>query len=209
MNRLVAIASLLALALLAQHSLAADDIKAPEVKPADAKAPDAKAPDDKADSSHAAAVHQLFKVMHMEEMMGKSIDAMIEQQVHVNPAIARFRGVMSAFLRKHMNWATIEPDMTKIYMQEFNEDEIKKMTAFYETPLGQKVITKTPQMLAKGAALGQSRVQANIAELQQMIADEEARQRQHPGPGALPGLPPGPAPAPAPAPPGPAPAPAP
>jgi len=130
------------------------------------------------DASHKAAVQELFKVMHMDETMAKSIDAMLDQQVKQNPVLARFRAVMSAFLQKHMSWESIEPEMAKIYMQEFTEEEIKDMTAFYKTPLGQKVVTRTPIMMAKGAEIGQERVQANMAELQKMIADEEAKQQQ-------------------------------
>ena len=130
------------------------------------------------DASHMAAVQELFKVMHMDETMSKSIDAMLDQQVKQNPLIGRFRAVMSAFLQKHMSWQSIEPEMAKIYMQEFTEAEIKEMTTFYKTPLGQKVITKTPAMMAKGAEIGQARVQQNMAELQKMIADEEAKQKQ-------------------------------
>jgi len=130
------------------------------------------------DASHLAAVQELFKVMHMEETMAKSIDAMLDQQVKQNPVLARFRPVMSTFLQKHMSWQSIEPEMAKIYMQEFNEDEIKQMTEFYKTPLGQKVVTRTPAMMAKGAEIGQERVQANMAELQKMIADEEAKGQQ-------------------------------
>ena len=149
----------------------ADD--APVKEPA--KAP---AKDDAKDASHLAAVQELFKVMHMDETMTKSIDAMLDQQVKQNPLIGRFRAVMSAFLQKHMSWQSIEPDMAKIYMQEFTEQEIKEMTAFYKTPLGQKFIAKSPAMMAKAAEIGQARVQANMAELQKMIADEEAKQKQ-------------------------------
>ena len=130
------------------------------------------------DASHMASVQELFKVMHMDETMAKSIDAMLDQQVKQNPLIGRFRAVMSAFLQKHMSWQSIEPEMAKIYMQEFTEAEIKEMSTFYKTPLGQKVITKTPAMMAKGAEIGQARVQQNMAELQKMIADEEAKQKQ-------------------------------
>ena len=130
------------------------------------------------DASHLASVQELFKVMHMDETMAKSIDAMLDQQVKQNPLIGRFRAVMSAFLQKHMSWQSIEPEMAKIYMQEFTEAEIKEMTTFYKTPLGQKVITRTPGMMAKGAEIGQARVQQNMAELQKMIADEEAKQKQ-------------------------------
>jgi hypothetical protein len=129
------------------------------------------------EASHKAALKEMFKVTHMDEVMSKTIETMLDQQVQQNPAIAKYRHVMSLFFQKYMSWQSLEDDMMKIYMEEFTEDEIKELTAFYRTPLGQKAITKAPAMMAKGAEIGQQRVQQNIGELRKMIADEDARQK--------------------------------
>lgn len=42
--------------------------------------------------------------------------------------------------------------------------------AFYRTPLGQKMVTRLPLLLQKGAALGQKAVQEHLPELQEEIA---------------------------------------
>ena len=128
-------------------------------------------------SSHEAAVQEMFKVTHMDELMTKTIDAILDQQVKQNPALSRYRHVMSQFFQKYMSWQSLEKEMTEIYVKEFSEEEIKALTAFYRTPLGQKMLTRAPTLMAKGAAIGQERVEKHVDELHRMMADEDTRQK--------------------------------
>ena len=36
-----------------------------------------------------------------------------------------------------MDWAVLEPDFTRVYLELFTEPEVRELIAFYETPLGQ------------------------------------------------------------------------
>jgi len=63
--------------------------------------------------------------------------------------------------------------MAKIYMAEFSESELNELTKFYQTPLGKKTIQKMPALMAKGAEIGQKRVQKHLPELQAALAGEE------------------------------------
>ena len=80
---------------------------------------------------------------------------------------------MKRFFAKYISYASLKDDLIKMYSEEFTEQENwKELATFYQTPLGKKVIEKTPKLSAKGAQLGMERVQANQAELQKMIQDE-------------------------------------
>ena len=125
------------------------------------------------EASHRKAVDSLFALMGMEKVLAESIDQMLAMQVQQNPALAQFQPQMKAFLSKYMSWASLKDDMAKIYMAEFTEAELKELTKFYETPLGKKTIQKMPGLMAKGAEIGQKRVQDHLPELQAALAAEK------------------------------------
>jgi uncharacterized protein len=125
------------------------------------------------EASHRKAVESLFALMGMERVLAESIDQMLAMQVQQNPALAQFQPQMKAFLSKYMSWASLKDDMAKIYMAEFTEAELKELTKFYETPLGKKTIQKMPGLMAKGAEIGQKRVQDHLPELQAALAAEK------------------------------------
>ena len=121
------------------------------------------------EASHRKATETLFDLMGMETMISQSIDQMLAMQVQQNPALAQFQPQMKAFLSKYMSWASLKGDMTKLYMAEFSEAELTELTKFYQTPLGKKTIQKMPTLMAKGAEIGQKRVQEHISELEAVL----------------------------------------
>jgi len=122
------------------------------------------------EASHKKAVESLFGLMQMENLLSQSVDQMLAMQVQQNPALAPFQAQMKAFLNKYMSWASLKDDMAKLYMAEFSESELNELTKFYQTPLGKKTVQKMPALMAKGAEIGQKRVQEHLPELQAAIA---------------------------------------
>ena len=120
-------------------------------------------------STHTAAVEEFFLVMKMEETTNKTLDQMLAMQMAQQPQLAAFKDVLTKFLRKHISYEATKKDLVKLYQDAFTEDEIRAMTAFYRTPVGQKAVAKLPSLTAAGAQLGMTRVQANMGELQQAI----------------------------------------
>jgi hypothetical protein len=128
--------------------------------------------------THAAAVKKFFAAAHLPDLVDSTIDNVTDLQIRANPGMAPYRGVLVQFFRKYMSWESLEPEMIKLYMREFTEPEIVEMTRFYETPVGKKVMKKLPQLSAQGAAIGQQRVQDNMGELQNMIAEEKRKEQE-------------------------------
>lgn len=86
---------------------------------------------------------------------------------------AKFAVVMRKFLTKYMSWDALKEDFTKIYAGEFSEQELNQLAQFYNTPLGKKLSSKLPALQQKGMLLGQQRVQAHQAELQEEFAKDQ------------------------------------
>jgi hypothetical protein len=127
------------------------------------------------EASHRKAAESLFTLMGMEKMLTESVDQMLAMQVKQNPALAQHQPQMKAFLSKYMSWASLKDDMTKLYTSEFTESELNEMNKFYQTPLGKKTIERMPVLMAKGAEIGQKRIQEHLPELQATLAAEQKK----------------------------------
>ena len=108
--------------------------------------------------------------MGMESLLSQSVDQMLAMQVQQNPSLTPYQTQMKAFLSKYMSWASLKDDMAKIYMTEFTEAELNDLNKFYQSPLGKKTVQKMPTLMAKGAEMGQKRMQEHLPELQAAIA---------------------------------------
>ncbi len=124
------------------------------------------------DKSHKAAAEQLLKAADVEKNLEKVIDVVLEQQLKANPQLAPAKVVMQKFFKRHLSYTALKDDMIKLYVEEFTEDELKKLADFYATPLGKKMVTKMPVLTQKGGDLGMKRVQENADELRKLIEDE-------------------------------------
>ena len=121
--------------------------------------------------------HELFTVMKMSKTYQQTIEKMVDVQVAGNPNIKPLKPVLMKFFKKHMGWESMKHDMAKIYTKNFTDEELLGLIQFYKTPLGQKTAMLVPTLTAEGAALGQKRVQENMAELTQMITDAQSKHK--------------------------------
>jgi len=123
------------------------------------------------DKSHRAAAEDLLKAAEVDKSFDTMIDQSIEMQVKANPMLGQLKPVLKKFMSKHLNYDLLKDEMIKMYQDEFTEEELKEIAAFYRTPTGQKSIKRMPALTQKGAELGMKRVQDNVGELQSMIVE--------------------------------------
>lgn len=126
-------------------------------------------------ASHKQAANNLLDTMKINELLAQSIEAMMQLELNNNPALKPFEGTMRDFFNKYMSGESLRDQFVELYAETFSEQELVELNSFYRTPTGQKALAASPQLMAKGAALGQRRVQENITELQNMIAAEAER----------------------------------
>ncbi len=184
-------AAALAATLTAQTPKAPPAARTPRPTPPSAATPTA---------SQTAAARELFKALRLEESLTNTTAAMVDSEVSHNPALAPYRDIMLAWLRKYMTWDAMLPELTRLYTETYTEGEMKALAMFYSSPLGQKSIVKTPELLSKTAALGAKISQPHSAELNAQLnarRDELKAQAAARTPGAA--SPPAPATSPAPA----------
>jgi hypothetical protein len=89
--------------------------------------------------------------------------------------IDKYMGKMLDVMKEEMNWDQIKGDFIQIYTSVYTEEEIQEMIKFYQSPVGRKLIEKTPLIVQQSMALSQKYVQnilPKIQELTQEMAEE-------------------------------------
>ena len=130
------------------------------------------------EASHRKAAEDLLTVMHLDTMLKATIDKMLDLEISRNPLLQPYKGTLRKFFEKYMSAESLEQEFTALYFNTFTEKELRKLISFYKTPTGQKALKVTPELTAKGAAIGQKRIQDNVDELKQMISEEAQRIQQ-------------------------------
>lgn len=126
-------------------------------------------------ASRLAAAHEVLRVMDMERQILSGVKTMLDAQLTAAPALQQYRDVMQAWAVKYLTWAVMGDRLARVYAQTFTERELRELTAFYRTPVGQKVARVTPALMQRGAEVGAAVAQEHMAELESMI---QARARE-------------------------------
>lgn len=117
----------------------------------------------------------LLEQIDMQATLDQSIALSLDSQIKSQPQLAPYRETMLEFFRKYMSYESLKADMIRIYEEAFTEQELAELRAFYATPTGRKSLELMPSLMAKGAEMGQKRVEAHIPELTKMIQDQTER----------------------------------
>jgi uncharacterized protein len=114
------------------------------------------------EASKTAKVKELFAVMHMDHSLDRMRSAM-EQQVQATAKNAPGTEQMTPEKKKmqqefvdnsmkvvdeNFGWTVLEPAYVKLYADSYTEAELDGILAFYKSPAGQALLTKTPELSA-------------------------------------------------------------
>lgn len=131
----------------------------------DAPAPEAPSP------SHLAAAHELLEVIGGQAMMQDMMTTTMSMVMGQNPEMELFADIIETWFAEAMDWQAMAPRMAAIYAETYTEAEMKELTAFFRTPTGRKSLEKTPELMERGALLGNEMVDAHAPELERRIAE--------------------------------------
>lgn len=63
-------------------------------------------------------------------------------------------------------------EMVPLYASNYTVEEIRQLTAFYQTPLGRKMLALTPKLGAEGMAIGQRLMMPRVSKLMSEMAQD-------------------------------------
>lgn len=106
-------------------------------------------------------VERLLEVMKVEKQLSGGFEAMtpvIEQlannlQLNANEK-EELVNIYRDWFINDINRQNIIVEMASLYSQTFSQQEIELMIEFYATPVGQKLVEKSPALMQAGAQLG-------------------------------------------------------
>jgi hypothetical protein len=93
-----------------------------------------------------------------EQIAGAVVQQLGQQMRQSNPTVpARAVEIMSEVVRELFTkeYATLQPRLVVAYAKVLTHDEVRQLIAFYETPLGRRLIAVTPQLAQAGMEAGQ------------------------------------------------------
>ncbi len=121
------------------------------------------------DPSALAESKKLLEVMGMSKVYGKIVNQATEQMVKRRSMLKSVEPDIKNFYNKYIGWNSIKDDLAKVYAKYFTAEDIKKLEAFYKTPVGKKTLEVMPQLMREGRKIGMKRIIEHRGELKDII----------------------------------------
>lgn len=133
-------------------------------------------------SSHAAAARELLAATRSREAMERSQAQALPMIMRTIEAMgvpaddrSRFERcfrVAKDFMDEQMSWERVEPELVQAYMNVYSEAELRELTGFYASPIGQKTVERQPLVEAEAFRIMQTLVADSQPRLMEMIRAE-------------------------------------
>lgn len=128
--------------------------------------------------SHRQAVEEMLAISRVDQMLEPMMDnvmtVMQQQMSQVNipedkkPIVDKYNQKIIETLRHEMRWENMQEDFVALYLEVYSEDEIRGLTDFYKTPLGQKMLDKMPELMQASMQISQGLLQQTLPKIQQL-----------------------------------------
>jgi hypothetical protein len=128
-------------------------------------------------ASELAATRELLEVSRSRETFIRAMELGMEEG-GLGELTPEVRKVLREFMDEHFRYEEMEPDLIAVYTRLYTEDEIRGMTAFYRTPLGERMIETAPELSVATQGVVQRRLQENMPLLIQRIMEVMQRQEK-------------------------------
>ena len=118
-------------------------------------------------ASPADDADELMKAMKIKDQMLGGFEAMMPMIDQMAVQMGLDEAGKKELLAIYRDWYDEDIDhdkilkeVTALYRKAFTEDELRAMLAFFTSPVGQKVVMQSPQLMKEGAQIGMKEGQA-------------------------------------------------
>lgn len=108
------------------------------------------------EQSHIDAAKELLELTHSDQMVEKTYEQImpyLQQMTGEKDADAERQKIIDGHFARSMeammeelNWEKMEPFMVDAYVSAYSEEELRELSQFYASPIGQKFVSKTPEL---------------------------------------------------------------
>lgn len=111
-------------------------------------------------------IDQMMLVAMKQSLQGQNVTPEIQAQLE------RIQGKVWKTVQQEASWEKLEPIYIKIYSENFTQEEIDGILAFYKSPIGQSMIKKMPLVLQSSMREMQVFMQPVIKKVSEMLQEE-------------------------------------
>ena len=130
------------------------------------------------EASHRQSAEELVRAMDLERTTLVGVNTMLELQVQQNPMLLPYRDVFQEWAGSFLSWDAMGPQVVDLYVATFTEAELREMTAFYQSPTGQKTLAKMEDLFRQSAEIGRKLAEQHQDELKEMIRQRATELQQ-------------------------------
>ena len=137
------------------------------------------------EQTHVDAAKELLALMHSEQeieqtyarimpYMQKMVGSKVEDEDTRLILDRHFVRTMDV-LKEELNWAKMEPFMIDAYVSVYTEEELRELSKFYASPIGQKFVTRMPELTEASMRMAMQMLEdfmPRLEELQKELRDE-------------------------------------
>ena len=132
-------------------------------------------------ASHNASAEAFLTLAHADKLgtpVYMQVQQMFAQRFEQTKApeskkavLETYQAKANAALDQAIGWNKLKPDMVKLYTSNFSESELKDLVAFYQSPLGKKVLEKMPQLTQQSAQMTQAKLESAVPVVNKLLDD--------------------------------------
>ena len=115
------------------------------------------------------AARALVEAMDMGETMQESAELGMRNEMARNPQMAGYSDIVEKYVDMALDWNEISEEVIRTYAQHFTADELGELTAFYQSPIGQRFVEVSPELNASIQEITSRRIQAVMPQMQQEL----------------------------------------
>lgn len=127
---------------------------------------------------HEDTALELLDVIRMEEVMEARIESRVDAMSRQAPILAQYDDVVLDFFNRYLSWDQVRDDYVRLYAESYTEEELRELIAFYQTPLGEKMVDLIPRFEQRESEITEERMADHMPELQQSIQEAVESNRQ-------------------------------
>ena len=126
---------------------------------------------------------QLLGLMDVEKNLKQSLDMVrtmqMEQIKKMTPPgqdAAKAQAMQAKIMdvmTKEMSWEKLRGDYVAIYAETFTEEELRGMVEFYQSPVGRKLIEKTPELMRRSMMITQKQMTDLMPKVQEAVREAQ------------------------------------
>jgi len=99
---------------------------------------------------------------------GKPLSA--DEQAILDKQQAKMAGIM----REELSWDKVKDQYVQTYREMFSQEEVNGLIAFYQTPVGQSLVSKRPELTKRTMTILQQRMAPVMQRIQKMSEETAA-----------------------------------